>query len=159
MGVFSNQMSRRVKHSCAPDCVVIILGRKCMLMSLSCSRTWSKDFKMANTELTGIGSLTAQKNRRPHTSSLLESSLRYVDSGAMCVHHACFPNLVDGSRNLGECVLVVVAGHYTLEPDVSQASTRVACAVATHKILCLFMYMGFRCLLQICLGFIARRRI
>ncbi len=39
-------------HSCMSDCIVMILGRKCMLMSLSCSMTMtrSKDFKTANTE-------------------------------------------------------------------------------------------------------------
>ncbi len=34
----------------------------------------------------------------------------------MCVHHACFPNPVGGSRNLGERGLVIFAGHYTPEP-------------------------------------------
>ncbi len=78
-------------------------------------------------------------------------------------HYACFPNLVDGSRNLGERGLVVLARHYTLEP-VSDKSlgrgefpTRVSMLVATHEILCLTV--GLRWLLQIRLGFIARRRI
>ncbi len=33
----------------------------------------------------------------------------------MCARHACFPNPVGGSRNLGECGLVMFAGHYTPE--------------------------------------------